>query len=160
MDPSEFEGTIAKNEDFLSAGALEDILLFSKGKLNTNDIGKDIAAVQLHVYAIKESLETWSALNLESSKDELDVQALKIAEFKEECIGRKKNLGSIIRNFNKTCKDTEHISAAAIFELAKSLIDDFKANFDYLSDAVKFSDSCFFGAYKMFRELPGISFLY
>ncbi len=107
--------------------------------------------LHLQMFNIKEAMRIWSELSVEVLKEELDVQGMKIANLKEDYISRRKILASKVRGFFKAASSEGDESQ--LTESCKSLIQDFKLDFDNLSDAAKFSEFCFMDAYKKVRNL-------
>jgi hypothetical protein len=68
MDPSEFEDTLAKSSDAVSAGALEDIFS-SKPKFVQLDLSKEVGDLHLQIFNVQESINKWTDFSLEGLKE-------------------------------------------------------------------------------------------
>lgn len=160
MDPSEFEDTIVRGNDVLKAGLLEEIFVSQKPKFCPLDLSPLSSDIYLKIYTVKESIGRWNEFSFESSKESWDEKALKVAELKEDYVGKKKALAAKVRSFNQsflensTLDTSDSSFATNIMSSAKDLISEFKNNFDNLANAIKFSESSFVGMYKQMRDMP------
>lgn len=152
MDPSEFEGTVEKNEGFLDAGPLELLLQTQGPKFTMIDLSKEIGDLFLSIYNLKELIFKCEAVSLSAMTNEMDVAAEKLAELKEGYLNRRKVLTQQVKKFTlEYLSDTEETSMVAA---CKEVIDLFKKEFDGLSAMSKFSENAFVNIYKAIRDLP------
>jgi hypothetical protein len=93
------------------------------------------------------------------ARTELHGKALKIAESKEAYVNRKKQLAAKVRAFTKMylssddATDDKDSMDSDWVEPCKSLIADFKADFDVITDSAKLSELCFMAVYKIINDL-------
>lgn len=153
MDPSEFEGTVEKNEGFLDAGPLELLLQTQGPKFTLIDLSKEIGDLYLSIYSLKELISKCEVASLVSMTKEMDEAAEKLAELKESYVGRRRVLTQQVKKFTM-----EYLNDAGdgnpMVEACKEVIDLFKREFDGLSSMSKFSETSFLGIYKAIRDLP------
>jgi hypothetical protein len=153
MDPSEFEDTIIKNSDVVSAGALEE-LFAAKPKFTPADLSKEISDLHLQIFNVQECITKWTEFSFDALKEELHGKALKVAESKEVYVARKKLLAGKIKNFTKTfLADDVHSVQESWVEPCKSVITDFKADFDLVSESAKYTELCFLAVYKIISDI-------
>lgn len=156
-DPSEFEGTVEKSSDAMSAGLLEDILAAAKPKFTQCDLSRELGELHLQIFNLQQSCSLWARLSVETLKDRLDEQALKIADMKEGYVGRKKILAATMRTFSKKYFHSDAAEdlagASELVGDCKQLVQAFKTDFDFLGEAAKFSEASFMSAYKAVHEM-------
>jgi homeobox protein cut-like len=152
MDPSEFEGTVERSEEAVSAGVLEQLLQDTGPKFELLDFTKDLGDLHLAMYTLKETVTQYEEASLSTVTKELDVVAMKLAELKEDYVTRRKNLTAQVKQFTAQYLSDSEDSPFA--EACKSVLSLFKKEFDGLSTLAKFSESAFLDIYKILRELP------
>lgn len=155
MDPSEFEGTVTREDNVFDAGALLEVLFTPKQpKFICLDLSKDIGDLFLSIFNNKEALSKWNVVDFCNLTNKWDEQAIKIAELKEEYLSRRKSLANLVRTFTdkNLGSDNETLDERMKLE-CKSFIESFKSEFDFLAGAHKYAESSFLSAYKSLREI-------
>ena len=143
MELAEFEETVAKESDLLDAGALE-VFLTDRPRFLRRDFSVVAGELHMAVHVMHSSLGRWNEVGLAALVSAWEEQAIRITEFREESVRRKKALGTVLRLFG-----TQHLSGAALdAELVRAdgraMIEAFKADYDYLSSSLKFAEAKFF----------------
>ena len=152
MDPSEFEGTVERNEEAVSAGALEQLLNDAGPKFTMIDMTKDIGDLHLTIYTLKESLTKYEEASLSTVAKELDSVAMRLTDLKEGYVNRRKHLTAHVKGFTK--EHLDNTDETPLIVACKDIIALFKKEFDGLSSLAKFSENAFINIYKIIRELP------
>ena len=152
MELSEFEETVAKESDLLDAGALEDFLA-DKPRFLRRDFSREAGELHMALHSVHSSLERWNEVGLTALVSAWEEQSIKITEFREESVRRKKSLATVLRLFS-----SEHLIGAAVdVERVKAdsrgMIESFKADYDYLSNSLKFAEAAFFSTYKILHDV-------
>jgi hypothetical protein len=149
MDPFEFEGTVVRHSEVLNAGKLEE-LFSGPTKFTMLDMSKESGDIYLSIYNLQQILhKQQDNQSLDVTMAQMDEQALKLAELKEDYLKRRKALSAKVKNFFASKVDSTSSSDAV-----QELIEAFKKEFDNLSSLAKFSESAFLSAYKHIREVP------
>lgn len=120
MDPSEYEDTIEKNEDALTAGSLiEEYYEDKKAKYTPLNLSKESDSIHLSIYNLQKLIVKWEEISLTNLSLVWDDQVSKIAELKEEYVLNRKELANIIRSYSskyltiKSIEDDDGISASS-----------------------------------------------
>ena len=159
-DPSEYEGTVTRISDPLSAfGSLEQLLTIQNSKFTAMDLSKESDQIYISVFKIKESLQKWDEISFNNLRLAWDEQAIKIAEYKEEVAARKKVLGAKVRQFlsvlpTDTSGNEEQNESTDVAFAGRAMVNSFKVDFDFLAEANRFSESAFLTTYKLMRDAP------
>jgi hypothetical protein len=154
MDPSEFEGTVERDEAALDAGALEHLLQDQGPKFVMFDLAKDMGDLYLSIYSLKETLTKFDDSSFGSLTKDMDAYALKLTELKEGYVNRRKLLTQEVKRFTNDYLSDESDEHPEFTEACKSIIALFKKEFDGLSTMSKFSENAFTNTYKELRDLP------
>lgn len=158
MDPSEFEGTVEKRENALSAGVLEEFLQSDHQKEFVQlDLNKECGDIYLSAYNLKEYADKWGEIDLPRLNMKWDEEAIQIATLKEEYFSRRKSLAKEVKSFNATYINSAEITTEILSSMKSectNLIEKFKSEFDFLANAYKFSESAFLEVYKALRDAP------
>lgn len=173
MDPSEYEDTVEKRADALGAGALEEFLHGAEPvKFVPFDVLKEAGDVYVATYNLQEVLKKFPEGNLEDYVQELDEKALKVAEYKEDYLQRRKKLSAIVKAFLleklPTYEDPEAFDGMILYSIdsskilfdprcfledaIKEVIDTFKKEYDHLSNFAKFGEVSYLALYKDTRS--------
>eukprot|EP01038_Epipyxis_sp_PR26KG_P004549 gene4549-6421_t len=179
MDPSEFEGTIERQEDALSAGLLESLLHkeLKHNSFQVVDLTQELNELYLCIYNLKDSIEKMdSFVPIQTLNSEMDEEALKLSDMKEVYTVRRKQLTANVKRFYNTysnlineadnkgnqseieCYDCEESNSLSSQHLrivsdCKDLIETFKKEFDYLSSVSRFAEGLFLTAFKYLSSL-------
>lgn len=159
MDPSEFEDTVERNSEALDAGALETFLngpTEIKETFSPFDIAKEAGDIYLAIYNLQQCLLKFAEVGSEDFMAGLDEKALKIAEFKEDYLLRRKKLtGAVKKHMQELSIDGDNDGGkilAAIKEKSLAMVELFKCEYDTLSTFAKFSEASFVITYKDIRD--------
>eukprot|EP01035_Chromulina_nebulosa_P002215 gene2215-2987_t len=111
-DPSEYEGTIQRQEGALSAGVLEKLLekALDEPKFQYIDFGKEIFSYRwgyvvfvgdlyISIFSLQESLSKVEESSIGAIVVGLEEQVVKISTMKEDYLARRKVLSSCVRKF-------------------------------------------------------------
>jgi hypothetical protein len=179
MDPSEYEDTIEKSEDALTAGSLiEEYYEDKKSKYEPLNLSNESDAIHLSIYNLQKLIVKWDEISLNNLSLVWDDQVSKITELKEDYVLNRKELANIIRSYSSkylTIKLNENddgklstssstssftdindnnsilpdIMTESMKKDTKELIDIFKKQFDTLANSNKFSETAFISTYKL-----------
>lgn len=159
MDPAEYEGTVRRVNDSLSAtlfGGLDQLLGVQGAKFVNMDLSKESDQIHISVFQIKESSLKWKEVSFNSLRLAWDEQAAKLAEYKEDVAMRKKALASKIRAFMAlpSAESESGWNPANTATETTALITAFKGEFDFLTTTNRFAESAFLSTYKILRDVP------
>jgi hypothetical protein len=161
MDPSEFEDTVEKSVDVISAGALEDFFQPTKARFVAPDLSEALGDCYRLLYDLQDQLKRIPGDDqLENILNGNDEQAVKITELKEEYIQRRKKLIGIVKKFSTTQLDpliasgTQSENVISLATECKDIIELFKKEYEFLSTFNKLVEQSFLSAYKLSLSIP------
>ena len=153
MDPSEFEGTVEREEGALDAGALET-LLEPRLKFHRLDLSKEIGDLHLSIYTLKESLTKYEELSIDSLAQEMGDQTVKLSGMRDEYLTRRKVLTAQVKAFSQEFLGNGQNSPDPIISRCRELISSFKIEFDFLASLAKLSEAAFVASYQALKDMP------
>ena len=160
MDPSEFEGTVARKSDALSLSTLENLLETPAAKFENIDLSTEVKDIYMNIFKIKDTLRKWDEISLSNLRLAWDEQAVKISEFKQEILGRKKSLAQKIKEFSSKYMNESSSEESSIQDEKhlridiEDLISSFKVEFDFAGSTSRFAEASFLSTYKILRDIP------
>ncbi len=164
MDPSEFEDTVEKSADVIHAGALEDFFQ-AKPRFCPPDLTETLGDGYRLWYDLQDQLKRFPSYEeLERIMNENDDQAVKVTEFKEEYVHRRKKLITLVKKFSTSqidplfygeedkFRDKSFVSNFATE--CREVIEQFKKEYEFLSSFNKLIEQSFLSLYKLSLSMP------
>lgn len=168
MDPSEFEGTIERENEVVSAGVLENLLTTADlPKFQCLDLLKETQDIYLAIYNLQDTLKQKEKLNPlqnESILQEVEETSAKVIELKEEYLTRRQHLKQEVKEYlthlphhhpNENDELQTSFSSFLIFsEKSEKIVTGFKQEYDFLVNLNKFIEMNYFKFIKLFQDFP------
>jgi hypothetical protein len=169
MDPSEFEGTVERAQDVMNAGVLENILATSEvPKFQSFDLVKEAQDIYLAIFNLQD-LSKQKDKNDQTSDEriqELEISSQKLIEMKEDYLSRrnklklnvKKFMGSLPHLLSEESENEKRVpneeNYVGLSKESGEMVEEFKKEYDYLSNVNKFIESICVKAIKYYQERP------
>jgi hypothetical protein len=169
MDPSEFEGTVERAQDVMNAGVLENILATSEvPKFQSFDLVKEAQDIYLAIFNLQD-LSKQKDKNDQTSDEriqELEISSQKLIEMKEDYLSRrnklklnvKKFMGSLPHLLSEESENEKRVpneeNYVSLSKESGEMVEEFKKEYDYLSNVNKFIESICVKAIKYYQERP------
>lgn len=141
MDPSEFEGTITK----------EDLFDIEKPSFTSINLSKDVGEIYQSIYDLQQLLQQSS--HIPNIASEAELLAIKITDMKEEYVQRRTHLRKVVKQFISTLNATADVPLSTHNEIVE-IIELFKKEYDHVSSFSKLSEQGFLSLYTEIQNVP------